>query len=497
MTLCELADYEDIVIQCHDVPDADAIASGFALLCYIRSRGSDARLVYGGKNLVTKPNLVMMLKLLRIPLEHVEELPACGLLVTVDCQYGAGNVRKFPAEKTAVFDHHRPEIPEGPDVLIRPALGSCSTLIWDLLRKENFDFDASPEVFNALFYGLFTDTNGFAEMRHPLDRDLSEFMNVDWPLVKKLKNSALTVDELGIVADALSSPRLVGNIGVLRSKQCDPNILGFTSDIAQQVERFDCCVVYCPISSGVKISIRSTVREIMANDLAVFIHGGYGSGGGNLEKAGGYISFAGIERVSPGSSPDDFMLSRIVKYQDNFDFIYSGTHDIDFASMPRFKKLPIPLGFARTEDMFPAGTHICVRTLEGDVDTASSPDTYIMIGVEGETYPIKREKFERGYIAGGSGSDYRPKTEYEPSIIDKMTGKKKNVLSFARPCVPRDEKIIRARLLSRDAKVFSDWDVEKYFLGRTGDYLAAPETDFRDVYIIKGEIFGKTYVPVV
>jgi phosphoglycolate phosphatase len=50
--------------------------------------------------------------------------------------------------------------------------------------------------------------------------------------------------------------------------------------------------------------------------------------------------------------------------------------------------------------------------------------------------------------------------------------------------------------LSRDAKVFSDWDIEKYFLGRTGDYLAAPETDFRDVYIIKGEILDKTYVPV-
>jgi phosphoglycolate phosphatase len=494
MTLCELASHNDIVIQCHDVPDADAIASGFALLRYIESVGSSARLVYGGKNGVTKPNLTMMLKLLKIPLEHVTELPSCGLLVTVDCQYGAGNVQKFAAGKTAVFDHHRPEIPEGPDVLIRPSLGSCSTLIWDLLRKENFDFSASQGVFSALFYGLFTDTNGFAEMRHPLDRDLSEFMVADWPLVKKLKNSALTVDELNIVAEALSSTRLIGNIGVISSRQCDPNILGFTSDIAQQVECFDCCVVYCPLTSGVKISIRSTVREIMANEFAGFVHGGYGSGGGNIEKAGGYISFTGMERLSPGSSPDDFMLSRVMKYQDNFDFIYNNDHDIDFASMPRFKKLPIPLGYACTDDIFPAGTRICVRTLEGDVDTASSPDTYSMIGVEGEAYPIKREKFERSYDT--IGSHYEPETEYEPSIIDKVTGEKKNVLSFARACVPKDEKIIHARRLSRDTKVFSDWDIEKYFLGRTGDCLAVPETDFSDVYIIKGEIFDKTYVPI-
>jgi phosphoglycolate phosphatase len=183
-----------------------------------------------------------------------------------------------------------------------------------------------------------------------------------------------------------------------------------------------------------------------------------------------------------------------MKYQDNFDFIYCNDHDIDFASMPRFKKLPIQLGYTRTEDIFPAGTLICVRTLEGDVDTASSPDTYIMIGVEGEAYPIKRERFERGYEA--VSSDYEPNADYEPSIIDKVTGEKKNALSFARSCVPRDEKIIRARRLPRDAKAFSDWDAEKYFRGRTGDYLAAPEADYRDVYIIKREIFDKTYVPI-
>lgn len=39
MTLEDLLNYESIVIQCHDDPDADAIASGYALLKYLESKG--------------------------------------------------------------------------------------------------------------------------------------------------------------------------------------------------------------------------------------------------------------------------------------------------------------------------------------------------------------------------------------------------------------------------------------------------------------------------
>ena len=48
MKLEELLDFEEIVIQCHDDPDADAVASGFALLEYLKSQGKAARLTYAG-----------------------------------------------------------------------------------------------------------------------------------------------------------------------------------------------------------------------------------------------------------------------------------------------------------------------------------------------------------------------------------------------------------------------------------------------------------------
>ncbi|MBO6065858.1 MAG: recombinase RecJ, partial [Lachnospiraceae bacterium] len=56
--LSDLCGYGQIVIQCHDNPDADALASGFALRWYLEQKGVPARFVYGGANPITKSNLV-------------------------------------------------------------------------------------------------------------------------------------------------------------------------------------------------------------------------------------------------------------------------------------------------------------------------------------------------------------------------------------------------------------------------------------------------------
>ena len=40
LKLADLLNYDEIIIQCHDNPDADAIASGFGICAYLESRGS-------------------------------------------------------------------------------------------------------------------------------------------------------------------------------------------------------------------------------------------------------------------------------------------------------------------------------------------------------------------------------------------------------------------------------------------------------------------------
>ena len=54
MKLAELENYNPITIQCHDNPDADALASGFGLYTYFKWKGKEVRLIYLGRNQIRK-----------------------------------------------------------------------------------------------------------------------------------------------------------------------------------------------------------------------------------------------------------------------------------------------------------------------------------------------------------------------------------------------------------------------------------------------------------
>jgi phosphoglycolate phosphatase len=481
MKLSELAVHKNIVLQMHNIPDADTVSCAYVLQKYFEQHNCKAKIIYGGKMKITKPSLIIFIEALGIEMELVSEIPAADLLITVDCQYAAGNVQKFPCKKFAVIDHHISEITENEFCEINPTLGSCATLVHSMLLRErdSADFLKDEKISTALYYGLYTDTNGLTEVRHPLDRDLSE-VYFDKALMKKLRNANLTMPELSIVSEALKVFEVVEDIALFKAQPCDPNILGFSSDIAMQVESLDACVVFSNIGDGLKLSVRCCSREYMANEVAAFLCEGFGSGGGNLEKAGGFLK-----------NSEEYLISRLKEYLVAFDKIYAGKTAIDFASMKRYKKLQIPVGFAKCEDLFQDGTKITVRTMEGDLDLIAKENIYFMIGIEGEVYPILREKFEKNYIA--MEDEYQQNFEYPPMVINRLTGRKQGISRFAKICFPRDQKIIKARQIEKLTKVFTYWDTEKYFSGKPGDFLAANETDLGDCYIVNERIFYKTY----
>jgi len=501
MKLSELKPYKNIVLQTHNIPDADAVSSAYVLQKYIEMHGCNAKIIYGGPAKITKPSLLIFMEALGIEAEFVSQIPAnTELLITIDCQYGAGNVQKFPCETFAIIDHHRVEVPETKLCEINPQLGSCATLVYSMLLKEIKELEElellgivgsleekdelklfleNEKINTALYYGLYTDTNGLAELRHPLDRDLAD-IHFNKALVKKLKNATITMPELSIVSGALRKCDIIENIGLFKAEPCDPNILGFSSDITMQVDALNACVLFSAVNGGIKLSVRSCCREIMANELATFLCEGCGSGGGNLEKAGGFLK-----------NSEEYLVSRLKEYTVAFDKIYAGETKIDFASMKRYRKLPIEVGFAKTTDLFSEGTKLTVRTLEGDIDLTASSDIYIMIGIEGEVYPILREKFEKNYKV--LSHKYESFAEYQPTVIDRYGGEKHSILRCAAVCIPTNEKIIKAKQLKKRTKVFTYWDAEKYFSGIPGDFLSANESDLGDCYIVNERIFYKTY----
>ena len=488
--------YKHIVIQAHDNPDADALASGFAIYKFYESHGIDVKFIYGGHNVISKPNLALMIDKLEIPVSYAEELPECDLLITTDCQYGEGNVTKFDAPKVAIIDHHQADVVLDEDCYIRSNLASCCTIVWDLLKKEDYPVGEDKYLQTALYYGLYSDSNAFTEMFHPLDRDMRDSLKKDDSLIFRLVNTNLTMEELQVAARALTNQKVSksNHFSVIEAERCDPNILGIISDFVIQAEEVGTCVAYNPNPAGYKLSVRSCVPEVKANELASFLVEGVGNGGGHLNKAGGFISDDILRKVAPGKSIKEYLDARMREYIGRYEIIYAKDYDIDVSDMQMYVKLPLTIGYAKASRILKKGTPILVRTLEGDVDLIVHDDLYLMIGTEGEVYPIMREKFDRSYRR----TDKKPviETDYPPVIKDTVFGNTYQLEEYMKPCVSTGKTKIYAKKLESPVKVFTTWDPEKYYRGEIGDYLVARTDDIHDIYVVRSTIFDKTYKSV-
>lgn len=294
MKLRKLLKYNQIIVQCHDNPDADAIASGFAVYTYLKKHGKDVRLIYCGRNVIRKSNLVMMIKELEIPIEYVRqtdmEMPA-ELLITVDCQYGESNVSPYPAQTVAVIDHHHvskkmPALSE-----VQSNLGACATLVWNMLKEEDMDPNEDEYLATALYYGLYTDTGYLEVIYHEKDMELRDNAKFDAGLITKLRNANISIEELETAGAALlrCDYNEQYHFAVVKAGPCDPNVLGLISDMVLEVDTIDVCLVFSILPNGVKLSIRSCDEKIKANELAAKLCMGIGSGGGHQVKAGGFM----------------------------------------------------------------------------------------------------------------------------------------------------------------------------------------------------------------
>lgn len=494
MRLRDLLKFDNIVIQCHDNPDADALASGFGVYTYLKENGKNVRLVYSGQGKIQKANLVLMIESLEIPVEFVENLENPELLVTVDCQYLEGNVKKFEAQNVAIIDHHQPsgDIPGLHE--IRSNLGSCATLVWDMLRKEGIVVNENKNLSTALYYGLMADTNGFTEVSHPLDKDLRDEADFDRSLITRFKNTNLSLGEMVIAGKALIDYRYNEKyrFAVVQAEPCDPNILGMISDLILEVDVVDTCLVYSILPRGIKLSVRSCIKEVKACELVQFVTEGIGSGGGHLVKAGGFIKKDKLLSLTDDVS--GYLSAKLVDYFEETEIIVAEEYEADLSGMEVYRKENLTLGYVKIADMYPVGTNVNIRTLEGDLDVKIEDDTYIIIGICGEVYPIHEEKLDKSYVT--IEDKYIFDGEYEPTVKDSVEGVARSIIPYAKFCVATGGVEIYAKQIDHRVKIFTEWDSEKYMLGRPGDYLAVRKDDLKDVYIIDGDIFVDTYSAV-
>ena len=162
--------------------------------------------------------------------------------------------------------------------------------------------------------------------------------------------------------------------------------------------------------------------------------------------------------------------------------------------MEMFTKKEQKLGVVKMSDVFEVGTPVEIRTLEGDVNITIADDTYLMIGLEGEIYPISEEKLQNSYNA--TGFAFVKQFEYDPTVRNLSNGDIRPVMPYAKTVIsPPGSARIYAQPLDHYIKLFTAWDDEKYYSGVPGDYIAVREDDPHDIYVISGRLFDQLYKP--
>lgn len=493
MKLSTLDKFNEIVIQMHDNPDADAVGSGYALYRYFKDKGKQVRLIYGGRNEITKSNIVLMIKEMEIPAEYVNSLLKPELLLTVDCQYGEGNVTHFEAENIAMIDHHNTEKISDDMAEIRSNIVSCSTIVFDMLRSEGYDVNKDINIATALYYGLFMDSNELSEIRHPLEMDMLEDLSINKTLLKRLTHSNFTLQELETAGIAMIrySYDEKKRLSVIKSNPCDPNILGLVGDLILQVDSIDVCIIFNECTGGYKLSVRSCVPDVSASEMAEYLTRNIGNGGGHLNKAGGFISKSEFVQRYDDMSMEAYLFSRVEEYYDTYNVIYSKNGIEDLEGFEVYKKKPNIYGYVKTTDIFKEGTECNVRTLEGNMSVRASEEIYLMIGYFGEVYPIEKGAFDKKYekLEG----TFEKSFDYPPSVRALRDNKIYELMPYANKCKSRGGARICAKIMDKPTKVFSKWNYETYMHGDKGDYLCYTYGDEHDVYIVKGDVFKYTY----
>ncbi len=500
--------HDDITIQCHNVPDADTVSAAYGLYRYFKRHDKAVRIIYAGPSPITKANMLLMLKFMSdVEVEYVDDSYICTeLLITVDCQYGASNVDVIDSQYVAIIDHHQIDRNKR-DVdyeCILSSYGSCASVVYQLLVNEQFSINHDDEdniLPSILYYGLYMDTSEFSELRHPADKDARDDLKVNNDIFIALQNNNLSISEMKIIGESLSSCNYdqKSKFAVIESPNCDPNILGVVSDFVIRVAGIETCVIFfiSEDSNKAKLSIRSLPKEVRASDLARELTSQIGSGGGHTHKAGGYIDMDEFRKLYGDLSLLDYLKKRYEEFLNACDLVYYNNlvRTDDFSL---YSKRRLVTGYVPTLEIATEGTELIIRTFEGDVTVQASDDCFIMIGIEGEPYPITRAKFCNKYDTDIPID--APLDIHAQQYLNKIT----NLTTYERFTITNDVMLrcrarsyrVYARVLTRPTKVFTKWKYDSYMFGDVGDVLAIVENDPQDIYIIKKELFNRTYVKV-
>jgi len=290
-----------VVIQAHDFPDHDAVASAYALAYLLNQQGIETIQVYNG--VIDRVSIQRMIEILAIPIVHASEagLSAEDILIVVDGCVGEKNVTDLTGEEVAVIDHH--EVTPAAGLWyqdIRPHYGATATIICEYYQQLGLTMPAA--VATALQVGLNIDTanltRGFCEADVEAFAYFHRIANQD--LVNNICRNSLETSELPYYQHLLNELRIDRGVATaLMPTDCPKNLLGLLGDFLIAVDSVDVSILACGRPEIIQLSLRSERREVNVAQLAqkVLVDSEIGFGGGHAHMAGGVVNLAKLRHA--------------------------------------------------------------------------------------------------------------------------------------------------------------------------------------------------------
>jgi nanoRNase/pAp phosphatase (c-di-AMP/oligoRNAs hydrolase) len=287
-----------VVIQTHDFPDHDAMASAFALSLLLERFGFAPKLLYRG--VIRSYSLWSMISDLAIPVTRVsgdvgEEWRHAPCIV-VDGNPTNSNAQQITDRLFGVIDHHgNSGLPDCPFVDIRNDYGACSSII----ESYWHELDLSPDkvAATALLMGIQMDTDFLSRRVHRADLDALHriFLIADWEYGSRMVKTALSKKDLNSLQTAIANARMQeGIFFTVINEDTTQEVISIMADFFLRLREVFITILVENKGETRPVSVRSQVPEVSAARIIQTALQGIGEGGGHDYMAGGLL-FPGVE----------------------------------------------------------------------------------------------------------------------------------------------------------------------------------------------------------
>jgi nanoRNase/pAp phosphatase (c-di-AMP/oligoRNAs hydrolase) len=289
----ESLDFPSVLIQPHDFPDHDAVASAFALSLLLEHFGIKTALFYRGE--IRSHSINFMIEKLHIPIKEAGKNAPKGLdhlpCIVVDGNPLNTNAHPLTDNLFAVVDHHlAKKAPNCPFPDIRTDYGSCSSIVASYWAEMKLlpEKDAAT----ALLIGIEMDTDFLSRRVNKPDLDAHYwlFFMADWEFGVRILKTSLSQKDLPSITLALANSRVDGVLFfTVITKDTSQEVLSILADFFLRLREIFISVIIETKGSTNHVSVRSRDPALSAAGILHSALKGIGNGGGHDHMAGGVL----------------------------------------------------------------------------------------------------------------------------------------------------------------------------------------------------------------